>query len=191
VEAALRPPSPSVDNESDVKMRNGVLSIDERLRWLAVVAGVAMVAAVVVTARVPRGTGLASADVVFIAAPTGELGVSPVGAFLTGTGLVPASESHGHLSVTNQTGKRLAVLVRALPESRDLDDVLQVEIASEGTRVFEGTLGDLRRGADVAVGPGVTAPLDFRAWLPETLRGGYQGRVVSVSFDLGSRPADA
>lgn len=150
-----------------------------------------MVAAVVMTARVPRGTGTASADVVFIAAPTGELGVSPVGAFLTGTALVPSSESHGHLSVTNQTGQRLSVLVRALPESRDLDDVLRVEIASGGTRVFAGTLGDLRRGAAVPVDAGATAPLDFRAWLPETLRSGYQGRVVSVSFDLGSRPADA
>lgn len=172
-------------------MRNGVLSIDERLRWLALIAGVAMVAAVVMTAQVPRGTGLASADVVFIAAPTGELGVAPVGAFLNGTGLRPASESRGHLSVTNQTGKRLSVLVRALPESRDLDDALRVEVSSHGTRIFEGTLGDLRRGADVAVDPGVTAPLDFRAWLPETLRSGYQGRVVSVSFDLGSRQADA
>jgi hypothetical protein len=172
-------------------MRNGVLSIDERLRWLAVIAGVAMVAAVVVTARVPRGTGIASADVVFIATPTGELGVSPVGAFLSGTGLVPSSESHGHLSVTNQTGKRLSVLVRALPESRDLDDVLRVEIAADGRRVFDGTLGDLRRGADVALEPGVTAPLDFRAWLPDSVRDGYQGRVVSVSFDLGSKPVDA
>lgn len=172
-------------------MRNGVLSIDDRLRWLAVIAGVAMVAAVVMTAQVPRGNGVASADVVFIVAPTGELGVSPVGAFLTGTGLLPASESNGHLSVTNQTGKRLSVLVRALPESRDLDDVLRVEIASDGARVFDGTLGELRQGAAVAVDPGVTAPLDFRASLPETVRDGYQGRVVSVSFDLGTRPADA
>lgn len=172
-------------------MQNGLLSIDERLRWLAVIAGVAMVAAVVQTARVPRGTGTASADVVFLAAPTGELGVSPVGAFLTGTGLVPAAESHGHLSVTNQTGKRLFVLVRALPESRDLDAALRVQIDSDGTRVFDGTLGELRRGADVAVDPGVTAPLDFRAWLPDSLRDGYQGRVVSVSFDLRSRATNA
>jgi hypothetical protein len=171
-------------------MRNGVLSIDERLRWLALIAGVAMVAAVVVTARVPRGTGVASADVVFIAAPTGELGVSPVGAFLTGTGLVPSSETRGHLSVTNQTGKRLSVLVRAMPESRDLDDVLRVEIASGGARLFDGTLGDLRRGAAVAVDPGTTAPLDFHAWIPESRQAGYQGRVVSVTFDLGSRQSD-
>ena len=172
-------------------MRNGVLSIDERLRWLALIAGIAMVAAVVVTSQVPRGTGIASADVVFIAAPTGELGVSPVGAFLTGTSLVPSSEARGHLSLTNQTGKRLSVLVRAMPESGDLDDVLQVEIASGGARLFTGTLGDLRRGAAVAVDPGTTAPLDFHAWIPESRQNGYQGRVVSVSFDLGSRQADA
>jgi hypothetical protein len=172
-------------------MRNGALSIDERLRWLALIAGVAMVVSVVLTARVPRGTGMASADVVFLAAPTGELGVSPVGAFLSGTGLVPSSESRGHLAVTNQTGKRLSVLVRALPESGDLDAVLRVQIASDGRRLFDGTLGDLRRGADVAVDPGVTARLDLRAWLPKSLRDGYQGRVVSVTFDLGSRAVDA
>jgi hypothetical protein len=174
-----------------VIMRNGALSVDERLRWLALIAGVAMVVSVVLTARVPRGMGLASADVVFLAAPTGELGVSPVGAFLSGTGLEPSSESRGHLAVTNQTGKRLSVRVRALPESRDLDAALRVEIASDGRRLFDGTLGDLRRGADVAVDPGVTARLDFHAWLPQSLRDGYRGRVVSVTFDLGSRAVDA
>jgi hypothetical protein len=173
-------------------MQSGmVLNLDERLRWLAVVAGVAMVAAVVATARVPRGTGIASADVVFVAAPTGELGVSPVGAFLTGAGLVPSSETRGHLSVTNQTGKRLSVLVRAMPESRDLDDVLRVKIASDGVRLFDGTLGQLRLGAPVEVEPGTTAPLDFHAWIPESRQDGYQGRVVSVTFDLGSRQSRA
>jgi hypothetical protein len=173
-------------------MQNGVLSIDERLRWLAILAGVAMVAAVIATTQMPRGAGIASADVVFVASPTGELGVSPVGAFVSGSGLVPSSEARGRLAVTNQTGKQLTVLVRAMPESRDLDSVLHVQItAGSGDRIFDGTLGDLRRGAPVDVAPGTAAELDFRAWLPETVRSGYEGRVVSVSFDLGARPVDA
>lgn len=173
-------------------MRSGmVLNLDERLRWLAVVAGVAMVAAVLATSQVPRGHGLPSADVVFVAAPTGEFGVSPVGAFLTGSGLRPGAEARGHLGVTNQTGKRLGVVVRALPESGDLDGALRVQIESDRKSVFDGTLGDLRGGARVLVEPGATAPLDFRAWLPDSIEGGYGGRVVSVSFDLRGEPTGA
>ncbi len=172
-------------------MRNGVLSIDERLRWLAVIAGVAMVAAVVATLQIPRGTGLPSADVFFVAAPTGELGVSPAGGFLTGTGLRPGSEARGHLDVTNQTGKQLSVLVRALPETEDLDSALHVQIDSDGARLFDGTLGTLRKGARVSITPGAAAPLDFRAWLPDSIDGGYGGRVVSVNFDLRAEVAGA
>jgi hypothetical protein len=173
-------------------MQSGtILNLDERLRWLAVVAGVAMVAAVVATLQVPRGTGLPSADVVFVAAPTGELGVSPVGAFVTGTGLRPGSEARGHLGITNQTGKRLAVQVRALPDSGDLDDSLRVRIDSDAERVFDGTLGGLRSGARVSIAPGTAAPLDFHISLPESLEGGYGGRVVSVSFDLRAEAARA
>jgi hypothetical protein len=173
-------------------MQSGmVLNLDERLRWLAVVAGVAMVAAVVATLQVPRGTGLPSADVVFVAAPTGELGVSPVGAFVTGTGLRPGSEARGHMGVTNQTGKQLSVQVRAMPDSGDLDEALRVQVDSDGKRVFDGTLGGLRKGARVSIAPGTAAPLDFHAWLPESLEGGYGGRVVSVSFDLRAEAAGA
>jgi hypothetical protein len=166
-------------------MQSGmVIDLDERLRWLAVVAGVAIVAAVVATLQVPRGHGLPSADVVFVAAPTGELGVSPVGAFVTGTGLRPGSEARGHLAVKNQTGKPLAIQVRALPDSADLDDSLRVQVDSHAGRAFDGTLGGLRAGARVPIAPGTAARLDFHVWLPKSLEGGYGGRVVSVSLDL-------
>lgn len=167
------------------------MSLDERLRWLALLAGAAIVATGVATSQVPRGTGLASADVTFVGAPTGELGISPTGSFLTGTAMRPGSEARGSLRVTNQTGKELAVLVRALPESEDLDAALHVEVDASGRRVFEGTLGDLRHGARIVVARGDTASLDFRAWLPESLDGGYGGRVVSVAVELGSEAVDA
>jgi hypothetical protein len=172
-------------------MQKTFLTNDKRLPWLAAAAGVALVAAIVATSQVPRGTGVPTADVAFVAAPTGELAVTPAGGFLQATALGPGDAASGRLGITNLTGKELSIDVRALPESRDLDSLLRVSIEREGERVFDGTLGRLRRGAAVVVSSGSTAPLDFRAWLPDTVRGGYGGRVVSVSFDLESRPTGA
>lgn len=172
-------------------MQKTFQTIEKRLPWLALAAGVAIVAATVATSQVARGTGAPTADVVFVAAPTGELAVTPAGAFLQGATLGPGDEASGRLGITNLTGKEVSIDVRALPDSRDLDSLLRVSVEREGERLFDGTLGGLRRGAALVVSPGSTARLDFRAWLPDTVRSGYGGRVVSVNFELGSRPTDA
>ena len=172
-------------------MQQTLFSLEKRLPWLAAAAGVVLVAATVATSQVARGTGVPTADVVFVAAPTGELAVTPVGAFLHGTALGPGDAASGRLEITNLTGKELSIEVRALPESHDLDSLLHVSIEREGQRLFDGTLGELRRGAAVVVPPGSNALLAFRAWLPDTVRAGYGGRVVSVSLELRSRPTGA
>jgi hypothetical protein len=172
-------------------MQPTLQTLEKRLPRLAAAAGVVLVAAIVAMSQVARGTGVPTADVVFVAAPTGELTVTPAGSFLQATALGPGDEASGRLGLTNLTGKELSIEVRALPESRDLDPLLRVSIEREGERVFDGTLGGLRRGASVVVSSGSTAPLDFRAWLPNTVRSGYGGRVVSVNFELESRPTGA
>ena len=189
-EAAPGPPPPFLE-QAPTTVQKTIPTIEKRLPWLAAAAGVALVAATVAVSQVPRGTGVPTADVAFVAAPTGELAVTPAGAFLQATALGPGDEASGRLGLTNLTGRELSIEVRALPESRDLDPLLRVSIEREGERVFDGTLGRLRRGASVFVSSGSTAPLDFRAWLPDTVRSGYGGRVVSVNFELESRPTGA
>ena len=47
-------------------------------------------ASLVLSSRIPPGTGTLGADVILASSPTGELGVSPVGPFLSATNLSPS-----------------------------------------------------------------------------------------------------
>jgi hypothetical protein len=98
------------------------------------------------------------------------------------------------VTVHNQTGRPLLVGLRALPDSRDLDRVLRVEIRSgDATRpLFAGHLGELRKGAEIGtLSAGDKRRLRVRTWLPSTLRGGYAGRIGTVTLRLRSRVVGA
>lgn len=161
-------------------------------RWakrIGLAAGLAVVASVVFSSQVPAGSGTLGADVFFTAAPTGELAVAQKGAFVTTVGLAPGDERSGALGLRNQTGRPLAVRLRALPDSRDLDHLLGVEIASGRTRIFRGRLGGLRAWTQpFRIDEASTRRLAFRVWLPDGVGGGWEGRIVSVPFQLRSTP---
>jgi hypothetical protein len=168
--------------------------IESYVRRAGVVAGIAFVALVVVAFRVPGGSGALGADVIVAIAPTGELGVSQPGPFLTVTGLRPGADERSSVTVHNQTDKTLLVGLRALPDSRDLDGVLQVEIrAGNATRpIFTGPLGRLRKGVSLGTfRTGDRRRLDVRTSLPASLRSGYAGRIETVSLRLRSRVVGA
>jgi hypothetical protein len=130
--------------------------------------------------------------VIVAIAPTGELGVSQPGPFLTVTGLQPGADERSSVTVRNQTDKLLLVGLRALPDSRDLDGVLRVEIRSGKTRLYRGTLGGLRKGISLGTfRSGDRRRLDVRASLPAALRSGYAGRIETVSLRLRSRVVGA
>lgn len=137
-----------------------------------------------------RGPPL-GADIVFSAAPTGELEVSPVGQFLAGTGLRPLGPGvAGTLSVTNQTGRTLDVRLRAQADVPDLDAILQVEISSKGQVLFRGQLGRLHTwtGRLLLLRSGRSQTLTFRAWVPAQVTGGLEGQVDSVTVQFLSKP---
>jgi hypothetical protein len=141
--------------------------------------------------RVPGGSGQPGADLFFSTNPTGELAVSPAGPFLRATGLFPGGEAHGAIQLRNQTGTWLDVRVRALPDRLDLGGVLFVQVRSGPVTLFQGRLRDLGFGSPrpLALAPGARAQLRFRAWLPASLKVGYQGRFASVPFELQAEPA--
>jgi hypothetical protein len=161
--------------------------IEKWVKRTGVVLGIAAVGAVALAFRVPDGSGVLGADVILAVAPTGELGVSPSGPFVTATGMRAGSEVRGEFRLHNQTGRPLLTGLRALPESRDLDSVLRVEIRSGAQPLFKGTLGKLRRGARIGVlRGGEQRRLRFRAWIPASLRAGFAGRIETVSLRLRS-----
>ena len=166
--------------------------IESYVRRAGVALGIALVAVVVLAFRVPDGTGTLGADVIFAVSPTGELGVSRPGPFMSATGLRPGRAFEGGFAVTNQTGKPLAVRLRALPDGRDLDRLLVVDLAVDHAArpIYHGPLGGLRaKTRALRIEPGRERKLRVRASLPAGLRGGYAGRIESIGFELSSTVA--
>lgn len=161
--------------------------IEAYVRRAGVAAGIALVAVLVLAFRVPDGRGTLGADVIMSISPTGELGLSKSGPFMSVTGLRPGGSFRGETTVHNQTGKRLAIHLRALPDSRDLDRVLRVDVTAGGTTLFRGPLGGLRgRTRAFELASGERRALRVRAFLPRGLKRGYAGRIESVPLELSS-----
>ncbi|HEX9411456.1 MAG TPA: hypothetical protein VF986_07165 [Actinomycetota bacterium] len=153
--------------------------------------GLVLVAVALNWWRVPPGTDpLLGAEVAFTAGPTGELAVSPAGRFLAGTDLRPSGRILiGTLQVGNQTGRNLAVQLRALPDLDDLDHLLQVEISYPQQVLFRGDLGGLRTWtAPLILRRGREQALEFRAWLLPQAPSGYEGDVASVTMEFLAEP---
>jgi hypothetical protein len=161
--------------------------IESYVRRACVVAGVAVVAVVMLAFRVPDGSGTLGADVIVAISPTGELGVSRPGPFMSVTGLRPGGTLSGELDIVNQTGRRLAVRLRALPDSKDLDRLLVVDVRAGSARLFHGRLGGLRTKTPAfRLDSGRKTGLRVRASLPAGLAAGYAGRIETISLELSS-----
>ncbi len=161
--------------------------IESYVRRAGVLAGLALVVALVVSFRVPDGSRTLGADVILSISPTGELGVSRPGPFMSATGLRPGDVLKGKVDVHNQTGKRLAVRLRALPDSKDLDRLLVVDVRAGNARIYHGRLAGLRgRTHAFSLAADEKRFLRLRAALPTSLKTGYAGRIETVKLELSS-----
>lgn len=168
---------------------NGVLAA----RSLGLVAGLLVVAAALLAWRVPTVPAGAGAEVSFKAVPTGELAISQGGAFVDAPALIPSSRTGGAggtVVVTNQSPASLAVTLRALPSTDDLDDLLQVEVTAGASVVYQGSLGDLRRWTTrvLVFRSGASQAFTLRSWIPLTARSGWRAQHVDVDLQLRTRP---
>ena len=173
-----------------METKNG---IESYVRRAGVAVGIALVVAVVLAFRVPDGGGTLGADVIFAISPTGELGVSRPGPFMSATGLRPGGALEGDVDVANQTGRRLAVRLRALPDGKDLDGLLVLDVrAGNATRpIYRGLLGGLRaKTRAFRIESGRKRELRIRASLPARLRAGYAGRIETIALELSSTVED-
>jgi hypothetical protein len=163
------------------------IRIESYVRRICVVAGVAVVALVMLAFRIPDGSGTLGADVIVAISPTGELGVSRPGPFMSVTGLRPGGTLSGQVDVLNQTGRRLAVRLRALPDSKDLDRLLVMDVRAGDARLFHGRLGDLRTKTPAfKLDSGRKRTLRVRASLPAGVAADYAGRIETISLELSS-----
>jgi hypothetical protein len=157
--------------------------------WLSGAAiGLAVVAVLVLHWRVPQGGGEPGVDVRLLAAPTGELAVSPVGAFVTATGLTPSSQpSAGRVTIRNQTAKRLSVAVELTAASTELDDVVAVRLTTPATTTGLRRLRELHgdQPALLHLAPGQEETVTVAVSVVPGLSG-YGGRAADVAVRLVS-----
>ena len=161
---------------------------ERTLRAAGFTLGLGIVVLALLAWRLPTVRPDLGAEAAFSVTPTGELEVQPVGVFLDARGLQPGSAAQtGAIAVRNQTGKTLAVSLRALPAARDLDEIVAVQLTSGETTIFRGTLGELRDWTKpLRLRSGERAPLRLRVTMPSTVRSGYAARIESVPLELRS-----
>jgi hypothetical protein len=159
-------------------------------RVTGLLAGCALAGAFVADGRMPESGPEPGARVTMRTGPTGELAVSRSRPFLSARNLRPGGDGdRGAVTVTNQTDSTLAVAARAVPSSRELDELLLVGIAAGGKPLFRGTLRDLRRWTPSAftLAAGRRSRLRVRVWLPSSARRGYRARTVDVALEWRAR----
>jgi hypothetical protein len=157
------------------------------VRAAGLLVGLGLAALAVLSWRVPaQGTPL-GADLAFVAAPSGELDLSPGGRFLSARSLSPgAHPASGELRVRNQTGGALALRPRALPSTRELDRLVMVDLSVGPRRLYRGRLGGLRGDSRhrFRLASGAAATLSAQVWIPSDAGPGWRGRIADVQLEL-------
>ena len=162
-------------------------------RLLGFVAGLGVAAAFVVTGLTPASNLHLGAQVTFQTMPTGELAVRPEGRFLDAPSLDPGGvddAARGVTTITNQSAVPLSLRTRVLTSSHNLDRLLRVRLAAAGKRIFDGKLGELRdwTPGSFRLGSAVEARVVVRAWLPRSVREGYEARGAKLTLIWRTKP---
>jgi hypothetical protein len=163
-------------------------------RALGAAAGVAAAMALLVAARPSATVPGLPASVRLTLAPSGTLAASPSPpeSVLWAPRLEPgANHVASSFRLRNQSGMALRVGFRARPDSRALDGIVRVRIDGPGGALANTTLQGLRRpsAGTVRIRSGQTRRLDLAVWIPGSVTGDYQGRVVRVALTPTTAPA--
>jgi hypothetical protein len=158
---------------------------------VALASGIAAAALALHGWSVARGTATPGADVRITAARSDSIAVTP--ARLARRGLTPTSAGlRGSLVLFNATGGPLSVRLRADTPNADLDHVLFLRLSSGRVRLFSGPLAALHEASrGMTIASHARTPVSVRAWIPPSLKSGYQARTETVELSLLTRPAVA
>jgi len=175
-------------NEEDTgSARSSAVPHKAIVRTTGLFLGLAIVSAVLISSRVPGGTGTLGAHVIIASSPNAELTLEPLGPVIRATGLTPdEAPTQGTLRVYNQTGSALHLQLRGVPSTDELDALLWVEVVDGPQELFKGSLGEFRDWTPEAmrVDSGAWEALTVRTWLDQG--DGWAGRDAEVSVEFQS-----
>ena len=163
------------------------------IRAIGLLLGLGLILGAVLAGRVTGGAAPAGSAITVSMSRSGELQVFPSGTVLTAPDLHPggpATAASGRVVMRNQTGRSLAVRLRAVPSLPDLDRLLWMELGVEGGPRLSAEVGALRRWSErpFVIRSGERRRISVRAWIPAGVREGYQGRVADVALEAESVP---
>lgn len=163
-------------------------------RWLprlAFIAGAVIAGGLLASWTVEAEAGSPRVNVVFTSQATGELEVSPIGEMAAAQNLDLEPQDgpapiRGTFTIRNQTPVPLLVRVGAEPVTKEIDDLLGVEIADSDRTLFDGTLGELRDGSrrGVELAPGKSAELELRSEMVASSANAYAERRQEIPLTL-------
>jgi hypothetical protein len=167
------------------------LSKNRVARVVGIGLGIALAAAALLSWRVPGGERTLGADVRFEALQTGPVGVTPIQSFASTPSLLPGKAISGDVTLRNQTGTPLALRLRALPSTSDLNSLLVVRVSAGAKTLYDGSLGGLRSAgtSPLRLAPGRSGAVRVNASLPAGEHSGFEGRIVDVTLQIASRRA--
>jgi hypothetical protein len=163
----------------------------QALRAGGLALGIAVAALLVLAFRVPAEGGPLGAGMRLTTVAPGELEVSPTGTLLNARRLLPGADpAQATLDLRNVTGKDLRVRLRGLPANRDLDRLARLEVLAPGGRALvRGPLARFRDWtAALRLPRSGSAGLTVRAWIPASVRTGFEGRDVDVTVEMRAVP---
>lgn len=158
---------------------------DRLTRVVAVAIGFSLVALAIVMARPAGGHGgVLPASLRISAGQDGAVAITPAApkSLLVSGPMRPGSQASGRMQLRNETGKKLAIGLRAEPSSTALDGIARVKITAAGRTLADTTLQALRQGTAgrLRLAPGAAASVRVRAWIPAEIETGYEGASVDV-----------
>lgn len=149
------------------------------------VTGLVIAAALVALLRIPQEDGRLGADVRLVA--TASHGIkTDSGAFLTGRHLTSGGEAAtGQLKVTNNSRGEAIISFRALAPKTALARHMNIELSLDGKKIAGGSLAEMRRfTGKLPLTRGSTRTLDASAWIPGSVREGYEGKTADINLQV-------
>lgn len=164
-------------------------TLDVPVRMAGLLTGLLLAAALVAYMRIPQEDGRLGADVRLVAVAPEGIHTTASGALLSGRHLTSGGDAaSGKLPLRNDTRGEAAISFRTLAPATPLADRMMVELSLDGKKVAGGSLAQMRRwdGA-LRIPRGSQRTVEVSAWIPGSVRDGYEGKTADIQLQIRAR----
>jgi hypothetical protein len=160
------------------------------LKLAGLITGLVLAAGLVLFMRVPQEDGKLGADVRLVATPAAGIEAGS-GTLLTGRHLTSGGEAAtGKMPLTNNMRDEAVVSFRAIGPRTTLSKLITVELSLDGKKIAGGSLAKMRRWSGALRIPrGSTRTVETSAWIPGSVRTGYEGKTADVTLQVRGKVA--